>query len=600
MKIRNITIIAHVDHGKTTLTVKMLQQSNIFRQNQVVDDLAMDKNDIEKERGITIYAKCTALFWKDIKINIIDTPGHADFGGEVERILSMVDGVVLLVDSAEGPMPQTKFVLQKALQAGLRPIVVINKIDRSDTRPDVVLDEIFELFISLNATDEQLDFPVLYASGRSGWCKKNMDDKEENLQPLFETIFEHVGPPKYNEGSFAMLVTLLQYDKFLGRILVGRIYSGNAKINMPVKAINLQGKLVDQARLTKLLSFSGLECTPIEEADAGDIVAIAGMSKASVGETICDLSVHDPIPSTPIDPPTMSISIGVNSSPLAGKEGNKLTSRMIRDRLFAEAETNVAITVTESAGEMFEVGGRGELQLGILIETMRREGFELSVSQPKVLFRYDENNNKLEPIEEVIIDLDEEFSGVVMEKLSQRRGEMQDMFTLENGKTRLEFLMPSRGLIGYHGAFLTDTRGTGVLNRIFYGYDRYKGEFENRRNGALIATNSGNAIAYALYNLQERGVMFINPQDSVYTGMVVGEHNRDNDLEVNVLKAKQLTNIRASGSDDAIKLVQPRYMTLEQMMAYIASDELIEVTPMSLRLRKIYLDPNERKKMKRK
>ncbi len=596
---RNVAIIAHVDHGKTTLIDAMLHQSGTFRANQQVETRVMDSNDLEKERGITILAKCTSILWKDQKINVIDTPGHADFGGEVERVLCMADSVVLLVDSAEGVMPQTKFVLAKALALGLRPIVFINKVDRGDARPDEVLNEIFDLFVSLNANEQQLDFPVLYAVGRDGWCVRDLEkDERKDLSPLFDLILEHVQPPKFDiDGPFKMLATLLDRSPYFGRMLTGRIYSGKAKNLMSFKAVNLKGEVVEQGRLTKLHVFRGVEKIPVEEALAGDIVSIAGLEKASVSDTLCDLVVLDPIKSTPIDPPTMAITVSVNDSPLAGTEGSKVTSRMIRDRLFAEAETNVAIKVKESdSKDAFEVGGRGELQLGVLIENMRREGFELSVSRPRVLFKKSETGEILEPVEEVVVDVDDEFSGSVVEKLSSRKGEMIEMKPSTGGKTRIIFYVPSRGLIGYQSEFLTDTKGSGVLNRIFHAYIPYKGEMLTKRNGALIATDPGEAVAYALWNLQERGVLFVKPQQKVYTGMVVGENAKQGDLEVNVLKGKQLTNIRASGTDEAIRLIPPRILTLEDMITYVGDDELVEVTPKSLRLRKKLLDSNDRKR----
>lgn len=598
---RNLAIIAHVDHGKTTLIDAMLQQSGTFRENQQVEERVMDSNDLEKERGITILAKCTSVIWDDVRLNIIDTPGHADFGGEVERVLSMVDGVVLLVDAAEGPMPQTKFVLSKALAQGLRPIVVINKIDRQDGRPDEVIDEIFDLFVALDANEEQLDFPILYAVGRDGWCVKDLADPKENLKPLMKTILEHVPAPAGDaEAPFSMLATLLQSDPYLGRILTGKVYTGTVKANAAVKALNLGGEVIEQGRLTKLFMFDGVNRVPVDEVKAGDIIAIAGLTKASVADTIADPAVEEAVPSTPIDPPTMAITIGVNDSPLAGQEGEKLTSPMIRERLMREAETNVAITVNETAKkDAFEVGGRGELQLGVLVENMRREGFELTVSRPRVLLTKDESGQTMEPIEEVVIDVDEEHSGIVVEKLNLRKGEMQDMRPSGGGKVRLEFLVPSRGLIGYQGEFLTDTRGTGIMNRLYHGYAPYKGEVEGRRNGVLIGMEQGDAVAYALFNLQDRGIMFVKPQDKVYGGMIVGQHSRDNDLEVNVLKGKQLTNIRASGSDEAIRLTPPKLMSLEEMIAYIQEDELVEVTPKSLRLRKALLCPHERKRASR-
>ena len=599
-EIRNVAIIAHVDHGKTTLIDAMLGQSGTFHANKQVETRVMDSNDLEKERGITILAKCTAISWKNTKINVIDTPGHADFGGEVERVLSMADSALLLVDSSEGPMPQTKFVLSKALALGLKPIVIINKVDRSDARVDEVLNEIFDLFVTLNANEDQLDFPVLYAVGRDGWCVNDLEnDKRENLHPLFDLILKHVSPPKFDETApVSMLATLLESNPFFGRVLTGRIYSGTAKTMMNFKAINLDGKVVEQGRLTKLQVFRGVERIAVDEAVAGDIVSIAGLEKASVADTFCDMSVTEPIKSTPIDPPTMAITISVNDSPLAGTEGSKVTSRMIRDRLFAENETNVAINVKESANnDAFEVGGRGELQLGVLIENMRREGFELSVSRPRVLFKKDESGNILEPIEEVIIDVDDGFSGSVVEKVSIRKGEMTDMRPSGGGKTRITFLVPSRGLIGYQSEFATDTKGTGIINRIFHNYMPYKGELNFRRNGALISNDAGEAAAYAMWSLQDRGVLFIKPAQKVYAGMIIGQNSKTGDLEVNVLRGKQLTNIRASGTDEAIRLTPPRELTLEDMITYVDDDELVEVTPKSLRLRKKFLDTNERKRM---
>jgi len=598
--IRNIAIIAHVDHGKTTLIDSLLQQCGTFRSNQTVDERVMDSNALEKERGITILAKCTSIKWEDIRINIIDTPGHADFGGEVERVLSMADGVILLTDAAEGPMPQTKFVLGKALKQGLRPIVVINKVDRPDGRPDEVINEVFDLFVALNASDEQLDFPILYASGRDGWGVRELEDPRENLHPLLHTVIAHVPAPQVDaEAPFAMLATLLESDPYLGRVLTGRVTSGTARLNAPIKAINLAGEVVETGRLTKLQTFAGIARVPVDEVVAGDIISIAGLQTASVADTIGDPSISQPITSTPIDPPTMAITISVNDSPLAGLEGKKVTSRLIRERLLAEAETNVAITVSESdSKEAFEVGGRGELQLGVLIETMRREGFELSVSRPRVLLR-EENGETLEPYEEVVIDVDDEYSGIVVEALNLRKGGMTDMRPSGGGKTRITFVCPSRGLIGYQSQFLTDTRGTGVMHRLYHSHGPYKGELEGRRNGALISTGQGDAVAYAIFNLQDRGIMFIAPQDKVYAGMIVGEHNRDNDLEINVLKGKQLTNVRASGSDEAVRLVPPRRLSLEDMISYIEDDELVEVTPNNLRLRKKVLDANERKKISR-
>ncbi len=563
----------------------------------------MDSNDLEKERGITILAKCTSIMAANgTRINIIDTPGHADFGGEVERVLSMADGVILLTDAAEGPMPQTKFVLGKALKQGLRPIVVINKVDRPDGRAEEVVDEVFDLFAALDANEDQLDFPILYASGRDGWCTRELTDPRENLLPLIDLVLSHVPAPKVDKDApFAMLVTLLEADPFLGRVLTGRVHSGRAKVNMPIKALSLDGKQVETGKLTKLQAFAGVTRVPVQEVEAGDIISIAGLSVASVADTIGDMALTMPVQSTPIDPPTMAITISVNDSPFAGQEGTKVTSRMIRDRLMAEAETNVAITVTETAGkDAYEVGGRGELQLGVLIETMRREGFELTVSRPRVLFKTDEETGALlEPYEEVMIDVDDEYSGVVVEKVSLRKGNMTDMRPSGGGKTRITFLAPSRGLIGYQSEFLTATRGTGVMNRVYAHHGAYKGDLPARNNGALISTDLGEAVAYAIFNLQDRGIMFIKPQDKVYAGMIVGEHSRDNDLEINVLKGKQLTNIRASGTDEAVRLVPPRKLSLEDMISYIEEDELVEVTPLNLRLRKRELDANERKRSSR-
>ncbi len=600
-KIRNIAIIAHVDHGKTTLIDNILKQSGTFRENQNVEERVMDSNDLEKERGITILAKCTAIDWDGSRINIIDTPGHADFGGEVERVLNMCDGVILLTDAAEGPLPQTKFVLGKALKLGIRPIVMINKIDRNDARPDDVLNEVFDLFVSLDANDEQLDFPVLYASGRDGWCAPSLEAPRENLHPLLDLVMKHVPAPKVDENApFTMLATLLSADPFLGRVLTGKVYSGKPKVNMVVKSIGLDGKTIENFRLTKLFTYRGIERVPAEEAVAGDIIVVAGMVKTSVADTICDPSVVQPIATTPVDPPTMAVTITVNDSPYAGTEGKKLTSNMIRERLLAEAETNVAIRVTESEGrDAFELAGRGELQLGVLIETMRREGFELSVSRPRVLLKKDENGALMEPYEEVICDVDEVYSGSVVEKMSQRKAELRDMRPSGAGKTRITFLAPSRGLIGYQSQFLTDTRGTGLMNRLFNSYGPYKGDIAARRNGALISTDKGDAVAYAIWKLQDRGVMFIGHNDKVYAGMVVGEHSRENDLEINVLKGKQLTNVRASGADEAVILVPPKKMSLEEMMSYINDDELVEVTPKGLRLRKKFLDSNTRDRAKK-
>ncbi len=598
--LRNIAIIAHVDHGKTTLIDSLMKQSGMFRDNQAVDERVMDSNDLEKERGITILAKPTSIHWERggnvTRINIIDTPGHADFGGEVERVLHMADGVILLTDAAEGPMPQTKFVLGKALAQGLRPIVIINKIDRPDSRAEEVVDEVFDLFVSLDANDEQLDFPILYASGRNGWCTRELDDERKDLSPLLDLVLDHVPAPKGDKNApFAMLATLLDSDPFLGRCLTGRVIQGSAKINESVKAINLNGELVENGRLTKLLTFDGTERVPVKEVNVGDIICIAGLNKASVADTIGAPSLKEAVKSTPIDPPTMAVMISVNDSPFAGREGTKVTSTMIRDRLLAEAEVNVAITFEESENkETFKIGGRGELQLGVLIETMRREGFELTVSRPRVLYK-EENGQRLEPIEEVTIDVDEEYSSTVVDKMNRRKAEMTDMRSSGSGKTRITFLAPSRGLIGYQSQFLTDTRGTGIFNRVFHAYAPYKGDIPQRAKGVLISNGQGTTVAYALFNLQDRGKMFLGPQTEVYEGMIIGEHSRENDLDVNVLKGKKLTNMRASGSDEAVILVPPERKSLEEMMSYINEDELLEVTPKSLRLRKTYLRPHERK-----
>ncbi|MEY3658525.1 MAG: hypothetical protein RL425_1286 [Pseudomonadota bacterium] len=601
MSLRNVAIIAHVDHGKTTLVDQLFRQSGTFRDNQRIEERAMDSNDLEKERGITILAKCTSVDWEGTRINIVDTPGHADFGGEVERILSMVDGVILLVDSSEGAMPQTKFVTGKALALGLRPIVVVNKVDRPDERIQEVLDEVFDLFVSLDATDEQLDFPVLYASGRNGYANTDPSLRDGTLTPMFETIVRHVPEPKANvDGPFKFLVTLLDRDNFLGRILTGRIDSGTLKVNMPIHALDPDGNVVEQGRASKILAFRGLERVPVDEAQAGDIVSIAGLTVATVANTIADTSVSDPIAAQPIDPPTLSMRFAVNDSPMAGREGTKVTSRMIRDRLFRESESNVAIRVTESADkDSFEVAGRGELQLGVLIETMRREGFELGISRPRVLFR-EENGQKTEPYETVVIDVDEEYSGNVIDKMNLRKAEMTDMRPSGGGKTRITFSAPSRGLIGYHGEFLSDTRGTGIMNRLFEKYGPHKGVIEGRKNGVLISNGSGEANAYALGPLEDRGILFVAPGEALYEGMIVGENAKTDDLEVNPMKSKQLTNFRASGGkDDAIRLTPPKRMTLEQAIAYIDDDELVEVTPKNIRLRKTHLDPHERKRAKR-
>ncbi|WP_294339202.1 translational GTPase TypA [uncultured Sphingomonas sp.] len=601
MNLRNIAIIAHVDHGKTTLVDQLFRQSGTFRDNQRVEERAMDSNDLEKERGITILAKPTSIEWEGTRINIVDTPGHADFGGEVERILSMVDGVVLLVDSSEGAMPQTKFVTGKALALGLRPIVVVNKVDRPDERIQEVLDEVFDLFVTLDASDEQLDFPVLYASGRNGYASEDPTRREGTLEPLFRKIVDHVPPPNLDQDApFSFLVTLLDRDNFLGRVLTGRVQSGVVKVNQPIHALDMDGKVIETGRASKLMSFRGLDRVPVEEARAGDIISLAGLSVATVSNTIADITVTEAIQAQPIDPPTLSMRFAVNDSPMAGREGSKVTSRMIRDRLEREAESNVAIKVTESADkDSFEVAGRGELQLGVLIETMRREGFELGISRPRVLFR-DEDGQKMEPYETVVIDVDEEFSGTVVDKMNQRKGEMTDMRPSGGGKTRITFSAPSRGLIGYHGEFLSDTRGTGIMNRLFEKYGPHKGPIEGRKNGVLISNGAGEAQSYALGPLEDRGILFVGHGEALYEGMIIGENAKTEDLEVNPMKAKQLTNFRASGGkDDAVRLTPPKKMTLEQAIAYIDDDEMVEVTPTKIRLRKRHLDPHERKRASR-
>jgi GTP-binding protein len=602
MPLRNVAIIAHVDHGKTTLVDRLLQQSGAFRENQRVAERAMDSNELERERGITILSKVTSVLWKDTRINIVDTPGHADFGGEVERILNMVDGALVLVDAAEGPLPQTKFVVGKALKKGLKPIVVINKVDRADARPHPVVNEVFDLFAALDATEAQLDFPILYGSAKEGWMAAAPEGpKDRGMAPLFDLIVRHVAPPPVEPGQFRMLATILEANPYLGRILTGRISSGSVRPSQNVKVLSRDGRLVEEGRLTKVLAFRGLERTAVEEAEAGDLVAIAGLEQANVSDTIAAPEVSEPLPAQPIDPPTLAMTFRVNDSPLAGTEGDKVTGRMIRDRVFREAEGNIALRVSESSeSEAYEVAGRGELQLAILIETMRREGFELSVSRPKVvLSRDDKTGEILEPIEEVVIDVDEEHSGIIVQKLSERRGEMMEMRPSGGGRLRLVFHVPTRGLLGYQSELLTDTRGTAVMNRLFHAYAPYKGEIPGRRNGVLISTDSGEAIAYALWNLEARGPMMIEPGWKVYRGMIVGEHTRGNDLEVNVLKGKKLTNIRTTAKDEAVRLTPPIRMTLEKALAYIEDDELVEVTPQSIRLRKKILDPNERKKEER-
>ena len=602
MELRNIAIIAHVDHGKTTLIDRLLAQSGAFRENQKVAERAMDSNDLERERGITILAKVTSLVWKDTRINIVDTPGHADFGGEVERILNMVDSAVLLVDAAEGPMPQTKFVLAKALQIGLRPIVAVNKIDRPDERHVEVVNEIFDLFAALDASEEQLDFPILYGSAKQGWMSLKPASAHESMAPLFDLIVRHVAPPPVEDGPFRMLATTLEANPFLGRVLTGRIRSGAVRPNQTVKVLSRDGRIVEQGRISKVLAFRGLERQPVEEGLAGDIVAIAGLPTATVADTICDPAVTNPIPAQPIDPPTLTMTFRINDGPLAGKEGDKVQSRVIRERLLREAEGNVALKVTPSGTETdaFEVAGRGELQLGILIETMRREGFELTVGRPRVVFRTDEaTGQRLEPIEEVIVDVDEAHTGIVVQKLSERRAEMKDMRPSGTGRQRIVFHAPTRGLIGYQSELLSDTRGTAVMNRIFHAYALYVGEIPTRHTGALLSNSDGEAVAYAIFNLQDRGPMFIDPGTRVYAGMIVGEHTRGNDLEINVLKGKKLTNIRAAGKDENVLLTPPIRMSLEKALSYIGDDELVEITPQSIRLRKAILDPHLRKRASR-
>ncbi|WP_395664584.1 translational GTPase TypA [Methylocella sp.] len=601
MKLRNIAIIAHVDHGKTTLVDRLLQQSGAFRENQRVAERVMDSNDLEKERGITIMAKATSIAWKDARINIVDTPGHADFGGEVERILSMVDGAIVLVDAAEGPMPQTKFVVGKALKIGLKPIVAVNKVDKPDARVTEVVNEVFDLFAALDATDEQLDFPILYGSAKQGWMAEDPEGPKDGMGPLFDLVLKHVPEPKVEEGGFRMLGTLLEANPYLGRLVTGRVFSGSVKPNQAVKVLDRDGKVLEQGRVSKILAFRGIERAPIEEAEAGDIVAIAGFEKFNVADTLCAPEVSEPLQAQPIDPPTLSMTFSVNDSPLAGTEGDKVTSRVIRARLYKEAEGNVALKIEDSPGsDSYIVSGRGELQLAILIETMRREGFELSVSRPKVVLQKTEDGKALlEPIEEVVIDVDEEYSGVVVQKMAERKAEMIEMRPSGGNRQRLVFHAPTRGLIGYQGELLTDTRGTAIMNRLFHGYAAYKGEIAGRRNGVLISNDNGESVAYAMWKLEDRGPMMIEPGWKVYRGMIVGEHTRENDLEINVLKGKQLTNIRAAGKDEAVRLTPPIRMTLERALAYIEEDELVEVTPKSIRLRKVHLDPNDRKRAER-
>ena len=602
MKLRNIAIIAHVDHGKTTLVDVLLRQSGTVQAHQALADRALDSGDLERERGITILAKATSVDWGDTRINIVDTPGHADFGGEVERIVSMVDGAILLVDAAEGPLPQTKFVLGKALARGLKPIAVINKVDRPDARPDDVLTELFDLFVALDADEDQLDFPVLYASGKQGWAAESLEGERESMVPLLDLVLRHVPPPDVDpDGPFRMLATILEADPFLGRVLTGRITGGTLKHNAAIKGLDRHGNLIEQGRATKILAFRGLERSALDQAVAGDIVSVAGLAKTTVADTLCEPSLTEPIPAQPIDPPTITMTFSVNDSPLAGTEGDKVTSRVIRDRLLREAETNVAVEVRETDDkESFEVSGRGELQLAVLIEQMRREGYELSVARPRVRFKTDENGQRLEPVEEVIVDVDEDYHGAVVQKITERKGELQEMRPSGGGKQRLTFHAPSRGLIGYHGEFLTDTRGTGVMHRIYHGYAPYKGPIPGRHHGVLISMVDGEAVAYALFGLEDRGPMMIEPGAKVYQGMIIGEHARGTDLEVNVLKAKKLTNVRAAGKDENVQLTPPIKMTLERAISYIEDDELVEVTPKSIRLRKALLDPNARKRAEKK
>ncbi|WP_435113681.1 translational GTPase TypA [Candidatus Pelagibacter bacterium nBUS_36] len=596
--IRNITIIAHVDHGKTTMIDNLMKQSGSFRENEVVDERLMDSGELEKERGITILAKPASINWQDSRVNIIDTPGHRDFAAEVERVLSMADGALLLIDSAEGVMPQTKFVLAKALKQGLKPIVVINKLDKADQRANEVLDETFDLFVSLDANEEQLDFPVLYASGRSGWASKEVDGPRENLHPLLDLIIEHVKPAELNKDKpFAMLSTLLYADSFLGRSLVGRISQGTAKANQPIKAINLKGEKVDEGKLTKIFRYEGTKKVPIEVGEAGDIVVIAGLEKANVADTICDPELNDPIPATPIDPPTMSITISVNSSPLAGTEGKKLTSTQIRDRLVSEAQNNVGITFSQNANvDSFVISGRGELMLEILLTQMRREGFEMTVSPPKVLFQKDEAGNKLEPIEEITVDLDEEYSSKIIDSMNRRKGKLLDLKDTGKDKKRLVFHAPTRGLMGYTSRFLTLTKGTGVINRIFHGYGKFEGEMDGRKNGALISMSTGKAVAFAIFNLQARGEMFVTHNDPVYEGMIVGLTPKPGDMIINVMKGKQLTNMRTQGTDENVVLTPVRQMSIAEQLSMLNTDEALEITPKSLRLRKAILNPHDRKK----
>lgn len=599
MDLRNIAIIAHVDHGKTSLIDVLLKQSGAFRDNQQVDERAMDSNDLERERGITILAKVTSIVWNDTRINIVDTPGHADFGGEVERILNMVDGAIVLVDASEGPMPQTKFVVSKALKVGLKPIVAINKIDKADERHEAVVDEVFDLFAALDANEEQLDFPILYGSAKQGWMSLNPEGPQDDMKPLFDLVLDHVAPPETQDGPFSMLATTIQSDPFLGRILTGRVTSGKVTPNQTIKAISPDGDVVEQGRVSKVLAFRGLERAPVDSASAGDIVSIAGLTTATVADTLADMSVGAPIPADPVDPPTLSMTFRINDGPYAGQEGSKVQSRVIRDRLLQEAEGNVALKITETADrDSFEVAGRGELQLAILIETMRREGFELTVSRPRVVMQ-EIDGERCEPVEEVTIDVDEEHSGVVVQKLSERKGDLLEMRPSGGGRQRLVLKVPTRGLIGYQSELLSDTRGTAIMNRVFHGFEPHKGKIQGRHTGVLISNGLGEAVAFALMNLEDRGPLMIGHGVKVYEGMIVGEHTRGNDLEVNVMKGKKLTNIRAAGKDDATTLTTPMQMTLEKALSYINDDELVEITPENIRLRKRYLDPNDRKRAER-
>lgn len=594
--IRNIAIIAHVDHGKTTLVDALLRQSNVFRTNEKVEERVMDSNDLEKERGITILSKNTAVHYNGVKINIIDTPGHADFGGEVERVLKMVESVLLVVDSYEGAMPQTKFVLRKALELGLKPIVVINKIDKPDARPEEVIDEIFELFLELGADDEQLDFPIVYASARDGVATINIDEPKDNMKDLFDTIIEKVESPKGSiEESLQMLVTTLDSSEYVGKIAIGKITRGIAKKNQQAAVVRQDGT-VTKFKISSLYTHDGLKRIEVDEAQLGDIVAISGISDVNIGETITDAQNPEGLPFVKIDEPTLNMNFMVNDSPFAGREGDFVTSRHLRDRLLKELETNVSLKVKEITPDCFEVSGRGELHLSILIETMRREGYEFQVSKPNVITKIDENGVKVEPIEHLTIDVPEEFMGPVMEKLGPRKAEMVNMTSVVNGYSRLEFKIPARGLIGFRNEFMTDTKGNGIMNHVFDGFEKYKGEIPGRSRGSIVVFESGEAVTYGLFNAQERGTLFIEPGTEVYAGMVCGECSRADDIDVNICKKKQLTNTRSSGADDALKLTPVRQMSLEQCLEFINNDELVEVTPVNVRMRKRILDSAERKR----